>query len=319
MSKMKRNFIGEKDLSRKAASFRIAMEVVKSGNEETIQKSAQSIRMLANFAKEEYGLKNISRLDSLQMADFAHRLLEKRENGEISAGHTTNIISSLNTVFTHYYRDDLKISAKEYGLNRGQRFNNVDKSVSADIHKKFSEFLTESYIKHGDVRYKALRLQVELQRGIGLRFKESALFSGKELHRNGNLNIRKGTKGGQLRTLQSTEKQRELVREVKDFRKESNLKTSLIPDGMSFKEWRHFAYNTVKEFNKEIGLKYNFHGERHHYAQSRYKELTGYEPPVKSNGETFIDKEKDYQIRLIISEELGHHRVDITNFYIGRR
>jgi len=185
--KLKRNFVGEKNLTRKAASFNLSKEVVESGNQETIKKTAMAIRQLANFANESFNLKNLVKLDAENIADFAEHLSERVDCGEISRGHATNIISSLNSVFNYYYRDDLKISAKDFGINRGERFNNIDKSLSGDVHDKFSDFLTEKYIEKGDIRYEALRLQIELQREAGLRFKESALFNGRELHRDGRL------------------------------------------------------------------------------------------------------------------------------------
>jgi len=320
MQKVKRNFVGENNLTRKAASFRLATEVVKSGNEGTIQKVAQAARMLAEFVSDEYELKNLAKLESNHMENFAVYLLERLESGEISRGHATNIISALNSVFNYYYRDDLKISALEYGLNRGTRFNNTDKSISPETHQKFSEYLTDKFKTSGDIRYESLRLQVELQRNAGLRFKESALFSGKELRRNNSLEIRKGTKGGQLRTIDSTESQRKLIAEIKNFRKEFNLTRSLIPDNLFFKEWSKFAYSVAKDFKKETGLKYNFHGNRHYYAQQRYKELTGHEPPIKAgfSKEIPVKEEKTFEVRLKISKELGHHRVDITSYYLGR-
>ena len=327
MRSIRRNFIGEKDLSRKVGSFKLAAEVVKSGNEETMQKMAQAVRMLADFAKDEFNLKNIAKLERSQMEDFANHLLEKIDCGEISTGHTANIISSLNSMFNYFYRDDLKLSAREYGLSRGKQFSGVDKSVSDDLHNKFVDFLMDKFTDSGDSRYKALSLQVELQRVAGLRFKESALFSGRELGRNGKLSISKGTKGGQPRTFNATEKQKELIRRIKEFRKESNFSNfskSLIPNNMTFKEWRHFAYYVTKEFNSINGTKYNFHGERHHYAQTRYKELTGHEPPIKNMDSKEIpvkeenSSEIDYKARMQISEELGHHRLDITNHYLGK-
>jgi len=320
MQKVKRNFVGENNLTRKVASFRLATEVVKSANEGTIQKVAQATRILAEFVNNEYDLKNLAKLESNHMENFAENLLERLESGEISRGHATNIISALNSVFNYYYRDDLKISAQEHGLNRGIRFNNIDKSISDETHQRFSDYLTDKFKESGDIRYESLRLQVELQRNAGLRFKESALFSGEELRRNNNLEIRKGTKGGQLRTIESTETQRKLIAEIKNFRKEFNYTRSLIPDNLFFKEWSKFAYNVAKDFKKETGIKYNFHGNRHYYAQQRYKELTGHEPPVKAgfSKEIPVKEKKSYEVRLKISEELGHHRIDITNYYLGR-
>ncbi len=331
--KVKRNFVGEKNLSRKAASFNLAKEVVESGNQESISKTAMAVRQLANFTDENYDLKNLVKLDAENMADFAEYLAGRVDSGEISRGHATNIISSLNSIFNYYYRDDLKISAKDFGINRGERFNNIDKSVSNDVHDKFSDFLIKQYIEKGDIRYEALRLQIELQREAGLRFKESALFNGHELHRDGSLDIEKGTKGGQLRIFKATDPMKELVDYVKDFRKEYGLSKSLIPDQYDFKQWRDFAYNTVKTFNNENNASYNFHANRHSYAQQKYQSLTNTLPPVKSgctkqeqikyiadkNNITVEQaKELDVNSRMQISEELGHHRIDITNYYLGK-
>ncbi|BAI80195.1 hypothetical protein DEFDS_0715 [Deferribacter desulfuricans SSM1] len=72
--KVKRNFVGEKDLSRKQAAFRLAMEVVRSGNEGTIKKTAYAIMKLANYAKEVLEIKNLTRLSSEHMKDFAEHL-----------------------------------------------------------------------------------------------------------------------------------------------------------------------------------------------------------------------------------------------------
>lgn len=63
------------------------------------------------------------------------------------------------------------------------------------------------------------------------------------------------------------------------------------------------------------------HGLRHAYAQTRYRELTGWECPI--NGGPLrkdlnsFQKELDNQARLVISQELGHSRVSITKNYIG--
>ena len=145
--------------------------------------------------------------------------------------------------------------------------------------------------------------------------------------------IERGTKGGQLRTIKATDSLKELVNYVKDFRKEYGLSKSLIPNNYDFKKWRDFAYNTAKTFNNENNESYNFHGERHYCAQQRYQSLTNTLPPVKSgytkqeqikyiaykNNITVEQaKELDYNARMQISEELGHHRIDISNYYLGK-
>ena len=64
------------------------------------------------------------------------------------------------------------------------------------------------------------------------------------------------------------------------------------------------------------------HGLRHHYAQARYVELTGWKAPAAGGptskqlnpDQKWIDREA----RLTISRELGHEREQITAVYLGR-
>jgi len=64
------------------------------------------------------------------------------------------------------------------------------------------------------------------------------------------------------------------------------------------------------------------HGLRHTYAQNRYEELTGWKCPAVGGPEaktlTGEQRETDRQVRLTISQELGHNREQITAAYLGR-
>jgi hypothetical protein len=71
-----------------------------------------------------------------------------------------------------------------------------------------------------------------------------------------------------------------------------------------------------------ILLKSDLHGHRHQYAQTRYRELTGWAAPAaggpRSNELTPAQREIDREARLTISEELGHERVQIVGVYVDR-
>jgi hypothetical protein len=64
------------------------------------------------------------------------------------------------------------------------------------------------------------------------------------------------------------------------------------------------------------------HGLRHAYAQQRYFELTGWKAPVaggpKSKQLTPEQLAPDYEARVLVSNELGHARVEISAVYLGR-
>jgi len=63
------------------------------------------------------------------------------------------------------------------------------------------------------------------------------------------------------------------------------------------------------------------HGLRHQYAQSRYRELTGW-PPPHADGPAPSDlgpaqRRIDYRVCREIAEELGHGCIDIVAVYCG--
>ena len=63
-------------------------------------------------------------------------------------------------------------------------------------------------------------------------------------------------------------------------------------------------------------------GLRHHYAQARYAELTGWKAPAagEPTSKQLSPEQKriDREARLTISRELGHEREQITAIYLGR-
>ena len=64
------------------------------------------------------------------------------------------------------------------------------------------------------------------------------------------------------------------------------------------------------------------HGLRHAYAQDRYKELTGWLCPAAAGPVarelTPEQRERDREIRLTISRELGHEREAVVGIYLGK-
>jgi hypothetical protein len=81
---------------------------------------------------------------------------------------------------------------------------------------------------------------------------------------------------------------------------------------------QRYAYEAQLQ---KIGLK-NAHGLRHAYAQKCYKGITGWEAPI-NGGPTYkeLTKEQkiiDYQIKLVLSERLGHSRAAILKNYCGK-
>lgn len=76
-----------------------------------------------------------------------------------------------------------------------------------------------------------------------------------------------------------------------------------------------YEYETCR-----VGLNKN-HGLRHHYAQIRFKEISGYSCPHQGGKcrkeMSKEEKEVDNNFRKQLSQELGHERIQITAMYIG--
>jgi hypothetical protein len=72
---------------------------------------------------------------------------------------------------------------------------------------------------------------------------------------------------------------------------------------------------------KAAGLS-NMHGLRHHYAQDRYRALTGWKAPAAGGPVARMlnstQRAQDFIARQSISRELGHERPQITAVYLGR-
>ena len=161
---------------------------------------------------------------------------------------------------------------------------------------------------------------LRLQDAFGLRREESMKFQpvfaldGQKIDSAKYIRI-KGSwaKGGRPRTIPITnEKQRNELRNA--YARAVENGGSLIPKEKSYVS--HMSF--FEKVTSALGVGQT-HGLRHGYAQDRYFELMGFQcPSVGGVRElTAEEKEKDAVIRLQISEELGHSRINITSVYLG--
>ena len=233
------------------------------------------IETVLNHLREWTGTRGLKKLDNQRIEAFVNTLQEKVANGEISRKTAENYISALNRVIEYAnFRLDKgleTVSPKEHGLSRGS-FQYVDRAVSQETHQKFLDFLSQKE----DIRAQALSHSVELQREFGLRLRESLAIKETTIERalsDGVLHLTKedGTKNGREREIPiRTEEQREVLKIALDFMKENNL-FSLCPTE-HLREQYNYAYDVMKEFNRETGENFHYHGERHAFAQACIQE-----------------------------------------------
>lgn len=170
--------------------------------------------------------------------------------------------------------------------------------------------------KLAKIRHPYVRMSLELQRAFGLRREESIKIRPHQADHGDRL-VLKDTwcKGGRPREVPiRTQEQRDVLERAKALVK---LKSAaLIPADKRYVEHLHTYEMSVVR----AGLR-KMHGLRHAYAQARFEELTGFPCPVMggpSQAEmTDQQVQADYDARLLISEELGHARISITNAYLG--
>ena len=159
------------------------------------------------------------------------------------------------------------------------------------------------------------RMSLRLQAAFGLRRGESIKIRPEWADRGDKLALKDTwTKGGRPREIPiRNDEQRQVLDEAKALAGRG----SLIPADRSYvDQLRRFEHQCAA-----AGV-HRIHGHRHQYAQTRYRELTGWAAPAaggpRSKDLTPSQREADREARLTISQELGHEREQITAVYLGR-
>ncbi|QYY25102.1 phage integrase N-terminal domain-containing protein [Diaphorobacter sp. MNS-0] len=160
-----------------------------------------------------------------------------------------------------------------------------------------------------------VRMSLQLQAAFGLRREEAIKFQPSYADRGDHIALKGSwTKGGRERTVPiTTTEQRDVLQAVHRLVGTG----SLIPAHKTFIQQRHIYDGQCKA----AGLS-NMHGLRHQYAQSRYETLTGWPapaaggPPARALSDA--QRTQDTAARQIISQELGHERLQVTAVYLGR-
>lgn len=167
------------------------------------------------------------------------------------------------------------------------------------------------------VKHPYVRVSIELQRVFGLRREESLKIRPHMADRGDKLELlAPWCKGGRGRTVPiRTEEQRYWLDQAKALAEK--FEYSLIPRDKNYIQHRWVYDKQIRT----AGFR-NLHGLRHAYAQQQYKELTGWEAPI-NGGPRFKEltpeqREIDHRARMILTEQLGHSRAQITNNYCGK-
>ena len=308
---MSRNFnAGSRDMS-KAGAILAKQSTQSFSSAATL---ASRFDQFVEFVKDQ-GIKYLEGVTKDTVLAYAETL----KQSELSASTQQNYLSAVNIIM-HTARGDeeVRVTGKEVNLESRS-------GVAQDF---------RGTAERGDLSERTQAI-VELARDFGLRFEEASKLDAKQAldqASKGSIIVDKGTKGGQPRELPITsEKQLQTLLNASQIQGSDK---SMIASDKTYAEHQRETYRETS----------NFHAERHAYANDRYsqilKETSGIDvkSPVlsdKTEGQSWanylaekaheqginvtpeVAKEFDRDARLKLSEELGHHRIDVVSAYIG--
>lgn len=194
-------------------------------------------------------------------------------------------------------------SNEHYGIPERQYVTNRSKACAVEV------------TALARVKDPHVRMSLELQQVFGLRREEAIKFQPRYADQGDHLRLKASwCKGGKAREIPI---RNALQRAVLARAHQLAGQGSLIPPQRRYiQQLRLYERHTAN-----AGLS-KLHGLRHGYAQQRYQELTGWPAPA-AGGPIHKDltpeqKALDREVRLRISQELGHEREQITAVYLGK-
>jgi hypothetical protein len=326
------------------------MKFVKRGSA-TYNKCVSALHDVATFLRENYGIRDISECDQAKYNSYCRNLHMRRcdEDEGLSSSTTSGYVSSLNAVF-EAHGVGLHARASEFGISRGERFSNENKSITEEDYLAIRNELSQLYKETWDIRYMALRGVFDMEREMGLRFRESAQL--KIIYKDFSKNVVSldergdGAKNHRERTFTSVN-DLVLTREHQSFiREHAHIfsRGSSIPGDMTYGQFEDWAGYHLTKIVRKLGIvlpdNVKFHGNRHYYAlksySTKWEKRTGHKVLCSVEiGEfggdwvtyaadlTGLSREEVFQIdgeiRDQVSDELGHGRIDVVNTYAGGR
>lgn len=267
--------------------------------------ATQGARMerLRQTARELDGL-GFRRLSARNIGEkHVQALVDKWSGDGLATSTIKNRVSDLRWVNEKVGRRPLPASNKHFGIS--------DRRTVADV----SKATTLPADKLADISDPHVRASLRLQEQFGLRREEALKIRPHDADRGDQLHLKASwCKGGRERTVPiRTPEQRAAL----EHAKKTAGTGSLIPKAKSYIEQRRTYDQQVRQSGLGSG-----HGLRHAYAQRRFQELTGFPCPVAGGPNyrqlTPEQHDLDHAARLIVSEELGHAREQITTAYLGR-
>lgn len=261
-----------------------------------------------------HGINKLEKITKDIVLLYGKELAAKVRNGDLAPATAQNYLSAINTVMNLVTKNRWESISptKDCGIMlRTAIRQDAPGALAQEVYIKAKEAVE---LLLGD-RAAAI---IELTREFGLRSKEASFLNVhkaiEESIKDAGITITVGTKGGRKRKVPITNPTQ--IEALKRARTAQGKERSVMPVDQNWKSWREGELRAAREIVKKHtggGL----HDLRATYACVRYMILTGH--PAPCAGGVIVNKEADKAARLIISAELGHGRIDVTNEYLGGR
>jgi hypothetical protein len=261
-------------------------------------------RMLSHVANQlhDLGYRHMN-ADSLR-PKHVEALLQQWKADGISAGTTKNRMSAMRWWAQKIGKDNIIARDNSaYGIEKRTFVTNISKAKVLDDARLAK--VTDAYTA----------MSLRLQSAFGLRREESIKIVPAWADGGDRLKLKDTwTKGGRYREIAiRCPEQREVLNDAKR-----------LVGGGSLIETRMRYRDQLQRFRAQCdqaGI-HGVHGLRHRYAQERYCQLTGWRSPVRGGPHLCqlnpVERQLDLSARLLLSEEMGHAREQITAIYLGR-
>ena len=234
-------------------------------------------------------------------------LVGKWKSEGLSTGTIKNRMTTLRWWAEKVGKAEIVKENSVYGIENRVYVTNTDKSISI-------QDLDLSLIDENIAQSLRLQDAFGLRREESMKFQPEFALDGQTIDNAKYIRLKDSwTKGGRPRTIPiSNEKQRQELR--KAYAQAVKNGGSMIPKEKSYKAHK----SNFEAVTHGLGVGQT-HGLRHGYAQTRYLELMGFPCPAVGGSRSLTSEEiaKDKEIRMLISEELGHSRINITSVYLG--
>ena len=292
------------------------------GHYSTVHTHAQRFAQFANFARNEFGVRDLAQADAQNLLEsYARHLAARCDEQEraklnlkpISVAYATNLISSAQ-ITMRVMTDDhsIRVSPSRYVGKRSHQRLEMPASMNEDA----VDAAVAEMTARGHTRAAAL---TRLAAVLGVRRREASLANLDRLMCEAEthdwIQISDGTKGGrrlERRIDMTPERHEALVAAI--AARPAGSKNLLAKN----ESWVQFRDRVVKQGLRGL-QRHQITGLRDlraGYACRRYAQLAGQSAPCVGNGRT-ADRDSDRHARTVIAHELGHGRTDVVASYCG--